>query len=83
MDLSDQTRHANFILHTFPPQQNMEPMTLQINGKKGRRVVCVLYSDGLRYSVFDLDSVSDGENEAEGEVGEQYQSADEDQIMAD
>jgi len=83
IDLSDQTHHAGFIRHTFPPQRNLKPMTLQVNGKKGRRVVCVLYSDGLRYSVFDLDSEGDGGVEARAEDGEQGQSVDGDQIMTD
>ncbi len=81
--LSDHTYHASFIRHTFSPQRDMEPMTLQVNGKKGRRVVCVMYSDGLRYSVFDLDRAGDGEDDTGGEGGEQGQSGDEDHIMAD
>ena len=58
-------------------------MTLQVNGKKGRRVVCILYSDGLQYSVFDLDSAGDGRDDAGAEDGEQGQPVDGDQIMTD
>lgn len=34
---------------------------MEVNGRKGRRVVCVLYGDGSRYEVFDLDAEMDDE----------------------
>ncbi|KAK2787269.1 hypothetical protein FQN51_003429 [Onygenales sp. PD_10] len=64
-------QHAEFVQHTFPQEAGMEPVELQVNGRKGRRVVCVLYADGMRYSVFDIDSagIGDGdEEEVEGEM---------------
>jgi anaphase-promoting complex subunit 4 len=55
------------------------PEKLEVNGRKGRRVVCVLGKDRLHYRVFDLDGGGDvGEDGGEedevdvdvkGEVG--------------
>ncbi|OAX78547.1 hypothetical protein ACJ72_07142, partial [Emergomyces africanus] len=64
---ADRDRHAYFVRHTFPQQGGMEPIELQVNGRKGRRVVCVLYADGLRYSVFDIDSLANREDGEEGD----------------
>jgi anaphase-promoting complex subunit 4 len=44
------------LVHRFdrqPPQSR--PRKLEINGRKGRRVVCVLDQDGMRYEIFDVD----------------------------
>ncbi|PGH35384.1 anaphase-promoting complex subunit 4 [[Emmonsia] crescens] len=71
LHLADPERHADFVRHTFPQQGGMEPVELQVNGRKGRRVVCVLYADGLRYSVFDMDSSGSGEEEEEEEEEEE------------
>jgi anaphase-promoting complex subunit 4 len=59
----------------------LEPATLEVNGRKGRRVACVLYADRSRYSVFDLDTVGGEEGdemEYDGEVED-----DGDQVMED
>ncbi|EEH15946.1 hypothetical protein PABG_06033 [Paracoccidioides brasiliensis Pb03] len=63
--LADPQQHADFVKHTFTGQGNMEPVEFQVNGRKGRRVVCVLYADRLRYSVFDMDSSEDGQVDEE------------------
>lgn len=57
----------DLIKHTFPrPGPKSRPVRIEVNGRKGRRAVCVLYADGLRYEVFDLDAeVEDGEEEEE------------------
>ena len=34
---------------------------MEINGRKGRRVICVLAHDRVHYRVYDLDSSSGGE----------------------
>ncbi|KAK2762196.1 hypothetical protein FQN54_001205 [Arachnomyces sp. PD_36] len=76
----DLNQHPSFFRHKFAP--GVEPVGLEVNGRKGRRVVCVLYGDGSRYSVFDLDSAGgedDVEEQEEGEDGE----GDGDLIMAD
>ncbi|EGD91896.2 hypothetical protein H106_00379 [Trichophyton rubrum CBS 735.88] len=49
------------VCHSFAPSSSgdREPVHLEVNGRRGRRVVCVLYADGRRYSVLDLDSALD------------------------
>ena len=37
------------------------PERIEINGRKGRRVICVLAQDRFHYRVYDLDSSSGGE----------------------
>ncbi|KAL1953234.1 hypothetical protein VTO42DRAFT_3376 [Malbranchea cinnamomea] len=71
VDFLDPGGEENWIRHTFPPDEVM-PMRFEVNANKGRRAICVLYSDGLRYSVFDMDSIHDGaedENEEQEEDG--------------
>ncbi|PGH15908.1 hypothetical protein AJ79_02075 [Helicocarpus griseus UAMH5409] len=76
--LEDPEQHAEFVRHIFPQQRgDMEPVELQVNGRKGRRVVCVMYADGKRYSVFDLDSSGGGGEEEEGEEMEEMGGRDE------
>lgn len=58
----------NLIKHTFPAD-DIEPVRIEVNANKSRRAICVLYSDGLRYSVFDMDSPQDWWEDEEVEVG--------------
>lgn len=56
-----------YTLHIFAstsPSQAIE--RIEVNGRKGRRVVCVVTQDHLRYRVFDLESIQ-AEGGAEGE----------------
>jgi anaphase-promoting complex subunit 4 len=55
------------LVHRFEDQQRQSrPKKLEINGRKGRRVVCVLDQDGMRYEIFDIDG-ADGEHGENGE----------------
>ena len=74
----DLNQHPSFVKHKFA--SGMDPIKLEVNGRKGRRVVCVLYGDKSRYSVFDLDTPSD---EDDVEYDEAENGEDEDQIMED
>ncbi len=57
-------------------------MKLEVNGRKGRRAVCILYEDRLHYGVFDLDS--DAMDGAEEGGAEDDQNGPSDEIeMAD
>jgi anaphase-promoting complex subunit 4 len=48
-----------------------KPVYIDVNGRKGRRAVCVLYGDAMRYEVLDLDAAIDEEEVGEeGEEGE-------------
>ncbi|KAG5288861.1 anaphase-promoting complex component Cut20/Apc4 [Histoplasma capsulatum G186AR] len=79
LHLANGEQDAELVRHTFPQQEGMEPVELEVNGRKGRRVVCVLYADGLRYSVFDMDSSGVAEEEEEAGDGEMEV---EDKVMA-
>ncbi|EEP77994.1 conserved hypothetical protein [Uncinocarpus reesii 1704] len=68
--LTPSSHHASFVRHTFPQRENMEPLHIEVNGRRGRRVVCVLYSDRQWYSVFDIDSVDDRDDEDEEDIDE-------------
>ena len=56
-----------FVRHTFAKGLSETPLKLEVNGRKGRRVVCVVFDDKIHYRIFDLDSplpdasVKDGE----------------------
>lgn len=75
----DLNQHPSFFKHKFA--SGPEPVGLEVNGRKGRRVVCVLYGDKSRYSVFDLDTAAVDEDDVEYEEAENGE--DEDQIMED
>jgi anaphase-promoting complex subunit 4 len=62
----------NAIKHVFPPSgPKAKPVWLDVNGRRGRRAVCVLYGDGMRYDVLDLDvAVEEWEEEEEEEEEE-------------
>ena len=47
---------AHFAVHTFTagPSEGVE--RCEINGRKGRRAVCVVAEDKIRYRIFDLDA---------------------------
>jgi anaphase-promoting complex subunit 4 len=47
-----------------------KPIRIDVNGRKGRRAVCVLYGDAMRYDVLDLDAAMDDEEDEEELEGE-------------
>lgn len=51
------------VIHAFSADSRFRPVHLNVNGRKDRRVVCVLGDDLKHYKLFDLDSV-------EGDSGE-------------
>ncbi|KAL8831838.1 MAG: hypothetical protein Q9191_000627 [Dirinaria sp. TL-2023a] len=56
---------SQYSQHTFPAGATWAPERLQIGGRKGRRAVCVLAQDKLRYRVYDLhSSITDSGEEA-------------------
>ncbi|KAI9932182.1 hypothetical protein MW887_009692 [Aspergillus wentii] len=66
--------HVNAIKHTFAKSgPKAKPVRVDVNGRKGRRAVCVLYGDGLRYEVLDIDAEMEDEEEEEdeGEEGDE------------
>ncbi|EAL90899.1 anaphase-promoting complex component Cut20/Apc4, putative [Aspergillus fumigatus A1163] len=65
--LSPHSTHASLIKHAFSPSgQKARPLRFDVNGRKGRRAICVLYGDGLRYEVLDMDAeLADEDEESE------------------
>ena len=57
------SEHRDLIKHTFASKSR--PVRIEVNARKGRRAVCVLYGDGMKYEVFDLDARVDGDEEQE------------------
>lgn len=49
-------------VHTFPTAKVWAPQRLEINGRKGRRTVCVLAEDRLHYRQFDIDKLDSAMN---------------------
>ncbi|MCJ1390336.1 hypothetical protein MMC18_003195 [Xylographa bjoerkii] len=55
MDLSRHVDMKQYIQHTFPGDPSWAPESIEVNGRKGRRAVCVVAQDRLHYRIFDLD----------------------------
>lgn len=59
---------SRYLCHTYPTG-SMQPVKLEINGRKGRRVICVLDASLQRYQVLDLDSGATFVNEDDDKDG--------------
>lgn len=61
--------HATLVKHTFAAAaagRGNRPVRVDVNGRRGRRAVCAVYGDGMRYEVFDMDAeVIDEEDDVE------------------
>jgi anaphase-promoting complex subunit 4 len=58
-----------------------KPIYVDVNGRKGRRAVCVLYGDAMRYEVLDLDAAIDEEEvDEDGEGGEREEMGSEEEV---
>lgn len=55
---------AGAIRHAFATWgPKAKPLRVDVNGRKGRRAICVLYGDAMRYDVLDLDAAIEHEEE--------------------
>ncbi|KAL3481983.1 anaphase-promoting complex component Cut20/Apc4 [Aspergillus californicus] len=62
VDISSSTSHFTALIkHRFAPKAR--PVKIDVNGRQGRRAICVLYGEGLRYEVLDLDAEMGVEDE--------------------
>ncbi|KAK7717006.1 hypothetical protein SLS57_006413 [Botryosphaeria dothidea] len=59
---------APFVKHVFPASERFTPIKIDVNGRKDRRVVCVLGDDLKHYKIYDLDYDSGKEGEADTTV---------------
>ncbi|KAL4976957.1 anaphase-promoting complex, cyclosome, subunit 4-domain-containing protein [Aspergillus desertorum] len=53
------------VKHQFAPKAR--PIRIDVNGRQGRRAVCVLYAGALRYEVLDLDAEKGDDEDEEGD----------------
>lgn len=53
------TNVSNHVRHTFPQGLEWAPERIEINGRKGRRIICVLAKDRISYRIYDIDSVNE------------------------
>ncbi|KAF9887042.1 hypothetical protein FE257_010536 [Aspergillus nanangensis] len=59
---------ASRIKHVFPVSGvRSKPLRVDVNGRQGRRAICVLYGDRMRYEVLDLDAEMENEEDEEDE----------------
>ena len=61
----DLEQSSHLVRHSFPPGPTWTPKRMEINGRKGRRAICVLAQDGLHYRIYDLDSMTNDEETME------------------
>lgn len=61
----DLEQSSHILRHSFPPGPTWTPKRMEINGRKGRRAMCVLAQDGLHYRIYDLDSTTNDEETME------------------
>ncbi|KAK3168298.1 hypothetical protein OEA41_004745 [Lepraria neglecta] len=62
IDLSDPEDLNACTWQEFPAGVSWTPERLEVNGRKGRRVICVLAQDRFHYRVYDLDTSSETQN---------------------
>ncbi|KAL1980545.1 hypothetical protein VTN96DRAFT_3990 [Rasamsonia emersonii] len=78
-----ESAHAELVMHSFPSSgPKAKPVRIDVNGRKGRRAICVLFADGLHYEVLDMDTQVQGEEEETQEDGEENRT-EEDRLMSE
>lgn len=71
-NLLDDEKVDQFVQHIFPVGLGWAPERIEINGRKGRRVVCLVGKDKKQYRIYDID----GDNSVEGHGATEDDSAD-------
>lgn len=72
LDIASLLEETDIVIHIFAssgPKSN--PIHFDVNGRQGRRVVCVLYGEGMRYDVLDMDTKMEEEEYEEEEDDEE------------
>lgn len=57
IDLRNPKELAARTIHRFPADEAWAPRRLEVNGRKGRRILCVLAEDSLHYRQYAIDSL--------------------------
>ena len=55
LNLQNPERMAEFTKHIFPTGVSWAPEKMDINGRTGRRVMCIVAQDKKRYRIYDVD----------------------------
>lgn len=77
-----ESAHAELVMHSFPSSGPKAKLArIDVNGRKGRRAVCVLFADGLHYEVLDMDTQVQGDEEEVQEEEEENRT--EDRLMSE
>lgn len=59
IDLADPEHLRTYSWLEFPPGVSWTPERMEVNGRKGRRVICIIAQDNFHYRVYDLDSATE------------------------
>lgn len=80
LEIGSLLEETDIVIHIFAssgPKSN--PVHIDVNGRQGRRAICVLYGDTMRYEVLDLDAgleeeeyEDEEEDEEDGEEDGEY-----------
>lgn len=66
--ISPDSPQLEVIKHVFPSSgPKSKPVKIDVNGRKDRRAICVVYGDGMRYEVLDMDAEMPEEDEDDEE----------------
>ena len=61
IDISGPNVASEYTWQEFPEGVSWTPERMEVNGRKGRRAICVLAQDRFHYRVYDLDGSSGGD----------------------
>ncbi|KAK8182382.1 anaphase-promoting complex, cyclosome, subunit 4-domain-containing protein [Phyllosticta citribraziliensis] len=67
-EAADSERWSRYVKHVFRAGDHFVPLRLEVNGRKDRRIVCVLGEDLKHYKIFDLDYDSQRDGDGEGDT---------------
>lgn len=82
LDIASLLRETDIVIHTFAPSgPKSHPVHIDVNGRQGRRAICVLYGDAMRYEVLDLDAELEEEEYDEEEDEEEEDEEEEDENL--
>ena len=59
IDMADPQHLRTYTWLEFPPGVSWTPERMEVNGRKGRRVLCIVAQDKFHYRVYDLDSATE------------------------
>ena len=81
-DLSSFSELEGYVHQRFPSlSHSWMPQSVEVNGRKDRRALCVISQDRLHYAMFDLDSRHEGEDGQDNLQHEAGGSDDDEMLM--